>query len=238
VVESKQPAIEGVPLGALGPEQGAYGLVPGSEGAILGDGDRQLLAGVTELRKMKAEGLIKAVGITGYPLPLLLRLALLVLHTTGKPLDIMLSYSQLNLQNAAFIPFAQELRTRARIPQLLAASPWSMGLLTPSPPPWHPAPPKLMEATRTGLQINKDFEGGLPNVALGYAYRLAGEHNLPFVAGFSRPEEVHASVKGWRDIESGANEEQTRRENEARKLFEDAGYLDWSWASPPPNYYS
>jgi D-arabinose 1-dehydrogenase len=233
VVENKRPRTDGNPLGALGPEKDAYGLAEGQEGTILSDGDRQLLGAVAELRKMKTEGLIRTVGISGYPLPTLMRLALLVLHSTGEPLDVLLSYSHLNLQNATLIPFAQALRERARVGQILAASPWSMGLLTPSPPPpWHPAPPALTEVTRVGLRLHADFAGGLPNVALGYAYRIAGEHDLPFVAGFSSLAEVHASVKGWREIQGVEDPERIRREQEARKLFEDAGYLDWSWTSP------
>ena len=43
----------------------AYGLDPDSEGRILGEGDRQVLDAVTELRKMKHEGLIRHIGITG-----------------------------------------------------------------------------------------------------------------------------------------------------------------------------
>lgn len=42
-----------------------YGLAPGQEGQVRGPGDEQILAGIGELRKLKEEGLVKAIGITG-----------------------------------------------------------------------------------------------------------------------------------------------------------------------------
>ena len=68
-------------------EAAAYGLAPGDEGKVRGHGDEQILAAFAELRKLKSEGLVRRIGITGYPLPTLLRLAipfaLLPAHATS-----------------------------------------------------------------------------------------------------------------------------------------------------------
>lgn len=50
---------------ALTTESEAYGLAKGQEAKIWGEGDRIFLAAVAELRKMKEEGLIRHIGITG-----------------------------------------------------------------------------------------------------------------------------------------------------------------------------
>ncbi|KAF7353094.1 hypothetical protein MVEN_01277400 [Mycena venus] len=142
---------------ALGEEKAAYGLLEGEESQIRGEGDQRILDAFAELRKMQEEGLIKYIGITGYPLYTLLRIALLILHNPPfKPVDVVLSYSNLSLQNGTFLEFAPELLQRAKVGQLLAASPFSMGLLTDAgPPSWHPASPALRSASAQAAEKSK-----------------------------------------------------------------------------------
>jgi D-arabinose 1-dehydrogenase len=129
-----------------------------------------------------------------------------------------------------FIPHFYE---RAKVGQLVAASPLSMGLLTPSPPAWHPAPPALQESV---TNARKTWEGDFPNLAVGYSIRQTGsvETPLPLVVGFSNPREVHECMKVWREIQAAPEDGGKRKEGEerAREVFRLAGYLDWSWASP------
>lgn len=200
VAEEIMPRTEGNHLGALRSEAEAYGLKEGLESRVWGKGDQIVLDAFQELRKLQSEGVIRKIGITGssllhpscsiqsnltrpdflsrmcagYPLPTLLRLAVLIFHSPPyKPIDILLSYSQSNIQNAAFTSFAPHFRSRAHVGQLISASPLNMGLLTPRVPAWHPAPEELREATREAVRLceDADWEGGLPNVALGYAMR-------------------------------------------------------------------
>ncbi|KAF5333742.1 hypothetical protein D9611_002359 [Ephemerocybe angulata] len=234
VCDQVAPHPTGQVHGALGEDAAAYGLAPGDEGTVRGQGDQKILDAFNELRKLKEEGLIKKIGITGYPLPTLLRLALLILHNPPyKPVDIILSYSHLCLQNSTFEQFAPRLKEQANVETLLAASPLSMGLLTGNPPKWHPAPPALVEAV--GI-AKEGWPGKFTDLALGYAIgRTGGEHgNTPLVAGFSTPQEVHECVKVWREIKEGGGSADERRagEEKARAIFKEAGYLDWSWSSP------
>ncbi|KAH9918140.1 Aldo/keto reductase [Fomitopsis serialis] len=228
------PHEDGHPTDALKPENlEKYGLADGQESKVWGEGDQLILDGLAELQKMKDEGIVKAIGITGYPLPTLLRLALLVLHTAPyKPLDVLLSYSQLTLQNSAFADFAPHLLERARVGQLLTASPLNMGLLTPTPPKWHPAPTELKDAVKKVAEACSGWDGGLVNVAVGYGYRKAAELDVPMVAGLSYPREVHESMHAWRDLK-GSQEKRIAQEDKAFEIFD--GYLGWSWASPPDN---
>lgn len=50
---------------ALTQDEMAYGLCQADEGHIWGAGDEQILEGIAELRRMKEEGLIRSIGISG-----------------------------------------------------------------------------------------------------------------------------------------------------------------------------
>lgn len=239
---------------ALSSKAAEYGLQLGDEGKILGEGDQKILDAITELRKMKQEGLVKNIGITGmvplqrrmcfslifspyigYPLPVLLRVALLALNHTGEPLDVLLSYSHLNLQNDTFAAYVPHFRDRAGIRQLLTASPLNMGLLTPKPPSWHPAPPALQEASTDAhaLSVAHGWSSGLPSIALGFAYRKAGELGLPTVVGLSNPDEVHQTMKIWRELHSESGDVLNKRKAvETLSIDRMSAFQGWSWASP------
>ncbi|KAF4619372.1 hypothetical protein D9613_005452 [Agrocybe pediades] len=218
---------------ALDAEAAAYGLAQGDEAKIRDEGDQKVLDAFRELQTLKEEGLIKNIGLTGFPLPTLLRLAILILHTAPyKPVDVLLSYSHLCLQNSAFLQFVPHFYERAKIGQLLAASPLSMALLTTNPPSWHPAPPELRKAV---VESASTWDGDYPNLAVGYSVRHTNfaEKPLPLVIGLSTPREVHEIVKVWREIQAGSENDARRKgEEKAREVFRQAGYLDWSWASP------
>ncbi|KAJ7477088.1 Aldo/keto reductase [Mycena galericulata] len=221
---------------ALGEDNAAYGLIEGDEAKIRGEGDQRILDAFAELQKMKNEGLIKNIGITGYPLYTLLRIALLILHTPPfKPVDVILSYSNLTLQSSTFLQFVPDLMGRAQVRQLLAASPFSMGLLTGvAPPPWHPASPALLAATIRASEEATARGRSLANLATGYCIRHTGG-SIPLAVGFSQPKEVHECVKVWREIEMQGEEDVNRKEQEEaiKNVFMEAGVLDWAWASPP-----
>lgn len=169
-------------------------------------------------------------------MPTLLRIALLVLYTPPfEPLDVLLSYSHLNLQNDAFEQFLPIFRQRARIPQFVAASPINMGLLSPSPPSWHPATPEIREAARRANEVcnRAGWDGGLPNIALGFAYRKSREMDVPMVVGLSRPHEVHENVKVWREIQEESEADiKARTACEKAVVDEFEGTRGLSWASP------
>jgi len=219
---------------ALGEDKAAYGLMEGEEGQVRGEGDQRILDAFAELRKMKEEGLIKHIGITGYPLYTLLRVALLILHNPPfKPVDVILSYSNLSLQNGTFLQFAPQLLERAQVRQLLAASPFSMGLLTDvGPPSWHPASPVLRSASAQAAEESKARGRSLADLATGYCIRHTGGV-IPLVVGLSQPKEVHECVKVWREIEvTGDTAERMEQEEAVKSVFKEAGVLDWAWASP------
>lgn len=144
------------------------GIAPTWEAAskVHGPGDERLLEAVRELFRLKDEGKIKMVGISGYPLPVLLRLARMVAtNAPYRPLDSILSYSNHTLHTdtlpnylALFrldpwtFPGAPENAQDWVAPLIVNASPFSMGLLTESgPPTWHPASTSLHDARTDAL---------------------------------------------------------------------------------------
>lgn len=181
----------------------------------------------------------------GYDLPTLLRLSLMFLHNTGKPIDILLSFSHYDLQNSTFAAYYPALTRRAKIDRVLTASAFSMGLLTPNPPPWHPAPPDLMACVNRVKAWTKTDGGwpeGLANLALGWSMRREGAvmgeegKDVPLVVGLSTPEEIHESVAVWREVvavEAGTGDERAKKrkaaEVTAREMFKADGWADRSW---------
>lgn len=160
-------------------------------------------------------------------MPTLLRLAILVLNQPPyKPLNVLLSYCHLSLQNSTFTDFAPHFIERAQVGQLVTASPLSMALLTSKPPAWHPAPSelhKVVEDCRAQCPMD------LPSVAIGFSIRHTG-NNMPLVLGMSSPREVHECIKAWREIQEGSRPEREKWEELMKRKFEDAGFKDWSWA--------
>jgi len=252
VVPCVAPRAEGNHTSALGAEAVAYGLA--SEQDVSNDGqggctgstvavrtagdDERILEAISELRALQAEGLVRQVGISGLPLPTLLRIALHVLNRTGRPLDAVQTYSHLTLQNSTLPPFAQALRTRARIRHVLAASPLCNGLLVPSPTSltaWHPAPEALREAMREAVRAVGSEQAVA--VAIAWSVRLAagaGMGRMPVVVGMSSLREVHETVSAWRwanDQDKGRREELVRKAALAQAVFKRTGTAGWTWSS-------
>ena len=124
-----------------------------------------------------------------------------------------------------------------------------MGLFTINPPKWHPAPPGLIGAVSRAAEATQDWPGGLPNVAIGFALRQQSDNgttmqgnedgldrgDIPTVVGLSTPEEVHESVRIWREVRAGSvNPSRLHIEEKVFEELQASGYLGWAWESPPP----
>jgi len=144
-----------------------------------------------------------------------------------------MSYSHLTIQNDTLKAFLPHLTQRAMVKQLITASPLSMGLLTPKPPAWHPAPDAVKTTCVEAGTSCAGWNGGLPNIALGYAYRMAKELGVATVAGFGVPGEVHKAMKIWREIvNDGGSEARQEYENRVIGVLRENEHKDYSWRSP------
>ncbi|GAA5922308.1 D-arabinose 1-dehydrogenase (NAD(P)(+)) ARA2 [Sporobolomyces koalae] len=227
-----------------------WGLKDEDAATIRGPGDEKVLAAMKALFELKKEGLIRAVGFSGYPLPTLLRLARLC-QAHLEPLDIMQSYCHHTLQNTTLSTFLP-LFNKAGVKQVISASPLSMGLLrSAAAPPWHPASPELQAATQEAVKLVASRGAKLEDVALGFGFssaKLAGTEgrDTPTVIGLSTPEEVHETMKVYQQIYrtegvsrtgrapgtglGAAAQQQEQLEKEVVEIFKRTKTENWGWA--------
>ena len=204
---------------------------------VRGPGDEKVLAAVRTLFKLKDEGLLRNVGISGYPLPELLRISRLVAtHPPYRPLDLILSYSNHTL-HSDLLPAYQRLLDEEpapargqrpwRPPMLLNASPFSMGLLSGrAPPGWHPADEALRAAADEATAklhaavdawaprgITRENVMGLTALFSGIRGSESftdGVPSLRTLVGMSSVEEVHMAVAAYRALAAGAGSAESR----------------------------
>ncbi|KAG8218325.1 Aldo keto reductase [Butyriboletus roseoflavus] len=240
IADSKAPRTSGDHRAALGAEADAYGLGEGQEAVVHGDGDREVLVAIGELGRQQDAGVIRRVGISGYPLPILLRLAILIKHTAPyKPLDVVMSYCHLNLQNRTLLDFKTAFEQRAGVKHVITASPLCMRLLTPDLPTWHPASESIKEAAKGAVRasMKPGGESALPKLALEYAFQKAREVEMPTVVGLGSLKDVHENAQIWYSVDKqglGENEEWKQRIQDVMSVFGegDDGLLDCSWENP------
>ncbi|KAH7020817.1 Aldo/keto reductase family-domain-containing protein, partial [Microdochium trichocladiopsis] len=137
---------------------------------------QEVLAAVTELRRLRDEGLVRHVGISGFPVDTLCSLAEMILRETGEPLDAVLSYGHCTLQ-CTTLGSSQTIRrfADAGVDVVLNASMLGMGLLTTRGvdagpmAKWHPSPHGLREACAQLVRVAADAKEKLEVVAIRWA---------------------------------------------------------------------
>lgn len=154
-----------------------------------GDLDQVADETVPALRALQAEGLVGAVGVTGYPLPALAQVARRV------PVDTVLSYCQYTLQDHRLAAW------RDRFAELgvavLAAAPLAMGALTAAgPPTWHPAPAEVLRRCAAAAELCRARGSDIARIALQFA--VATGEFATTVVGAASPLEVRRNIE-WID---------------------------------------
>jgi len=101
------------------------------------------------LRKLKKEGIVRHIGVAGYPLSILTRLV----QESTVSLDTVLSYCHHTLLDTSLVDSGFLALLREKGIGLINASPFAMGLLTHNgPPAWHPATNCQKKACRQALE--------------------------------------------------------------------------------------
>ncbi|KAJ5683086.1 D-arabinose 1-dehydrogenase [Penicillium macrosclerotiorum] len=136
----------------------------------------EVLTAVRELRRLRdEEGLLRYVGISGYPVNVLSDLAELVLRETGEPLDIVMSYANFTLQNTRLRSLALPRLLAAGVDVVPNASPLGMGLLRRDGVPigsmgdFHPAPNPLRSAIHDAAECATRHGEKLEVIAIRFA---------------------------------------------------------------------
>jgi L-galactose dehydrogenase len=128
-----------------------------------GDVDRIIHETIPAMRKIQEQGKARYIGITGYPLKTLLRIAKAV------PVDTILSYSRYNLMitdmDQVLTPFAKQNGIG-----LINAASLHMGILTQAgAPAWHPAPPPVHQAARRAGDLCQKRGVDISEVAIRFS---------------------------------------------------------------------
>ncbi|KAI8628535.1 Aldo/keto reductase [Xylariaceae sp. FL1651] len=136
----------------------------------------EVLAAVRELRRLRdEEGLLRYVGISGYPVDKLCALAEMILRETGEPLDAVMSYGHFTIQNTTLGADAMRRFEQANVDVVLNASMLGMGLLTTRGAgtgplaSWHPSPEGLRQACQNLVPVAVDAGEKLEVVAIRWA---------------------------------------------------------------------
>ncbi|KAI0008383.1 Aldo/keto reductase [Xylariaceae sp. FL0662B] len=136
----------------------------------------EVLAAVGELRRLRADGLVRYVGISGYPVAKLCALAEMIDSETGEPLDAVLTYGHHTVQNTTLGTTAMMARfERAGVDVVLNASMLGMGLLTTRGADagpmasWHPSPEGLRKACQDLVPVAAEAGERLEVVAIRWA---------------------------------------------------------------------
>lgn len=151
-------------------------------------GDRSMILNETlpAMERLREQGKVRFVGITGYPLELLREVA------EAGAVDAVLSYCHFNLLNTRLLEVLAPL-ARQRGIGLINASPLHMGVLTPQgPPSWHPAPPEVIRAARDAAAWCAARGESIEEVALRFA--LHAEAAACTLVGMGSEREVRSNL--------------------------------------------
>ncbi|ERT00541.1 hypothetical protein HMPREF1624_03914 [Sporothrix schenckii ATCC 58251] len=131
----------------------------------------EVVTAVRALRALRAEGVLRYVGISGFPVDVLAALAESILEQTGEPVDAVLSYGHCTVQNTRLLGDPVARLHAAGVSVVLNASLLNMGLLTTRgvdngpQATWHPSPPALRDVSARAAAVCRDEKSGL--AALG-----------------------------------------------------------------------
>ncbi|KAJ5946516.1 hypothetical protein N7454_003355 [Penicillium verhagenii] len=139
----------------------------------------EVLQAVGVLIDMVQEGHIRYIGISGYRIDILARLAHRVQAQYSRPLDIIQNWAQLTLQNDRLAHEGLAAFQEAGVSCVCSSSPLAIGLLRDNGVPvgdlgdFHPAPPGLRKAAQAASEYVNARGESLAALALQYAIRRA-----------------------------------------------------------------
>lgn len=140
------------------------------------------------LRELKKKGLVRYIGITGYDLNILEKIAI------EEQVDTVMAYCTYTLQDRRLAGIAKNLNEHGI--GVLNASPLGMGLLTnKGAPSWHPVSQKVKEICSLASKKCNEYGEDISDVALQFALSTAGlNHIATTVIGTSSPENMLKNI--------------------------------------------
>lgn len=141
--------------------------------------EEEVLEAVGVLLEMVREGHIRYIGISGYRIDVLVRIARRVKEQYSRPLDVVQNWAQLTLQNDRLAQDGLMALQEAGVSCVCSSSPLAIGLLRAGGVPvgdlgdFHPAPAGLRLAAQKAAEYVTSRGESLAELALRYAIRRA-----------------------------------------------------------------
>lgn len=141
--------------------------------------EEDVLQAVEVLLDFVRDGRIRYIGISGYRIDVLARVARRVMEVYGRPLDVVQNWAQLTLQNDRLAQEGLAALQEAGVNCICSSSPLALGLLRSGGVPvgdlgdFHPAPPGLRLAAQEAADYVAAQGESLAALALRYALRRA-----------------------------------------------------------------
>ena len=136
----------------------------------------EVFTAIIELRKIRDDlGLVKYIGISGYPVEMLCELSEMILDRTGEPVDAVMSYANFTLQNTRLSSVALPRLKAAGVSVVSNASVLGMGLLRRVGVPiggqgdFHPSPKELRTAIQAANAWCESQNERIETVAIRFA---------------------------------------------------------------------
>ncbi|CAO2647120.1 Nn.00g080420.m01.CDS01 [Neocucurbitaria sp. VM-36] len=172
---------------------------------------REAVEAVGTLFQLAQEGLVRYVGISGYDLDILSRVALLVLETYGQPVDVVQTWAQLTLLNTRLETVGLSALKAADVKVVCSSSPLVVGLLSSKGVPvgglgdWHPAPEGLRIQAQKAAQSIDTTGDSIAALALRYAIRKAvtlstPELQISTISGVASLDEIVMNISTARQV--------------------------------------
>ncbi|AET38038.1 D-arabinose 1-dehydrogenase (NAD(P)(+)) ARA2 Ecym_2296 [Eremothecium cymbalariae DBVPG len=195
-----------------------------------------------ELRKLKDEGVIRHIGISGYPVDLLLYVSKTCCGVPEiGPLDAVLSYCNLTLQSVVLEKEGDRFFKESNIKVVSNGSVVCMSLLrSKGTIKDHPCSPELLECAQKSIKYAA--ENGIPELAeLATRYSISKWiHKGPTVLGVSTVDELKSALNGyWKVADNGGKLDEKDEAIVAhiqKNIFGD--HLNEKWESGIPHVIS
>jgi D-arabinose 1-dehydrogenase len=164
----------------------------------------------------------------GLPIHLLLQRAIAVRKHFSWPLDVVLSYSHMTLQNAT-LPTLLPAFAAAGVHRVITGSPLSMGLIRlEGPHDWHPASNELRTAVKCAAEWVETQGENFAEMGMRYVF---AQWEGTIIGGYSSVEELEHGVEMWHRVKRGGGREEDKRLwAGAREVM--GSNVDTMWSSP------
>lgn len=210
--------------------------------------EEQTYEALKELVALKNEGVIKNIGITGYPVDFLLKVATQCKHKYASeigPLDAILSYSNGCIQNTKLFEVQDRFFTDAGVKKVFNGSIISMSLLRSGKTHgFHPAPQELKDVCdQIAQKLLKDDQVELAELATKYAIektlfdsktdednKLLWNKKFSVVLGVSSVEELTSAIQGYEHVQANNNEKEHKLFDRVQKEL-GPNHLNETWPS-------